>query len=328
MNQSTQLIHNSISSVAKNLQLGRVLYWSYYVPKGMIQRSLKRNPIRRWGDGRAQAQMERTAYHLPPLTPSSNPDKLYFLSGRRFWYQTCFCAYSMVTRSGVYFRPVIYNDGTLSQPFQDEIRRIFPDAEIIDTEIIEDQLDQALPTQTFPTLRSRRLEYFNLRKLTDIHAGSQGWKLVLDSDMLFFRRPDFLLDWLKAPENPCYMVDIDNAYGYSDALMTQLARAAIPDRVNVGICGLNSTSIDWEELEYWCKTLIDTEGTNYYQEQALTAMLIARFPNEIAPEKEYVLMPNRSEVQTPQAVMHHYVADSKFWYFRYGWQQIVPTKVA
>jgi hypothetical protein len=309
-------------SAAKSLQLGRILYWSYYVPKGMLKQSLKRDPIRRWGDGRAQAQMELTAHCLPSLTPSSNPDKIYFLSGRRFWYQTCFCAYSMITQSGVYLRPVIYDDGTLSPSYQDAIRRIFPDAEIIAAEAIAAQLDQALPVHSFPTLRSRRLEYFNLRKLTDIHAGSQGWKLVLDSDMLFFRRPEFLLNWLQDPQNPCYMVDVATAYGYSEKLMTRLAGTSIPDRVNVGICGLNSTAIDWEELEYWCKTMIETEGTNYYQEQAMAAMLMARFPSAVAPAEEYVLMPDRAEVKAPRAVMHHYVADSKFWYFRYGWQQV------
>jgi hypothetical protein len=39
-------------------------------------------------------------------------------------------------------------------------------------------------------------------------CGSQGWKLVLDSDMLFFRRPDFLLAWLAAPDRPLHMVDV------------------------------------------------------------------------------------------------------------------------
>jgi len=59
---------------------------------------------------------------------------------------------------------------------------------------------------------------------------------------------------------------------------------------------------------------------SYYLEQALVAMLAARQPCAVAPEPDYLTKPSRTEVQAPRAVMHHYVADSKRWYFRYGWR--------
>ena len=122
------------------------------------------------------------------------------------------------------------------------------------------------------------------------------------------------------------MVDVETSYGYSEALMTSLAQAEIPQRLNVGICGLKSDDIDWEQLESWCKQMIEKEGTHYYQEQAITAILMAGKPCAIAPEKEYIVMPQREEVVNPQAVLHHYVADSKSWYFHYGWKHILHSK--
>jgi hypothetical protein len=302
---------------------GRLLYWGYYLPRGLMRKTLKRGLVNQLGDRQAQQAMEQAAYQLPALIPSPNPSSIYFLSGHRFWYQTCFCAYSLVQQSGLYFRPVIYDDGTLTPSDRATIQRIFPDAEVIDCPMIEAQVDEYLPWQQFPTLRSRRLEYFNLRKLTDIHLNSTGWKLVLDSDMLFFRKPEFLLNWLQNPTNPCYMLDVSTAYGYSDTLMQQLAGVPIPERINVGICGLQSEAIDWHELEHWCKTMIEQEGTHYYQEQAIAAMLMARSLCQVAPAADYRLMPDRQEVEAPQAVMHHYVADSKPWYFRHGWHHIL-----
>jgi hypothetical protein len=307
----------------RKLSLGRVVYWGYYWPKGIIKKTLQRGLMNQIIDRQAQRQMEQSVHQLPALIPCVNPTKIYFLSGHRFWYQTCFCVYSLIQQSGIYFRPVIHDDGTLTPSDQAAIRRIFPDAEVIDSPMIEAQLDECLPWQQFPMLRSRRLEYFNLRKLTDIHLNSTGWKLVLDSDMLFFRKPEFLLNWLQHPMAPCYMLDVATAYGYSDALMQQLAGVPIPERINVGICGLQSDAIDWHELEYWCKSMITEEGMHYYQEQAICAMLMARYPSVIAPEADYRLMPDRAEVQQPKAVMHHYVADSKPWYFRYGWRQVL-----
>jgi hypothetical protein len=119
------------------------------------------------------------------------------------------------------------------------------------------------------------------------------------------------------------MVDVETCYGYSNALMTFLAQAEIPERLNVGICGLKSEDIDWEQLEHWCKTMIEQQGTHYYQEQALVAMLMAGKPCAVAPDEDYIVMPNREEVIQPKAVLHHYVADSKPWYFRYGWKHIL-----
>jgi len=170
-------------------------------------------------------------------------------------------------------------------------------------------------------LRERWDNYPNLRKLIDPHLGSRGWKLVIDSDLLFFRRPTFLLDWLAAPERPLHAVDCLESYGYSRPLLESLAGAPIPARVNVGLCGLRSDALDWSELEAWCATLIAREHTSYYLEQALVAMLVARTqPCAIAPAEDYVTLPRREEVLHPRAVMHHYVDTAKRWYFRHGWR--------
>jgi len=269
--------------------------------------------------------METAAASLPPLPDygTDAPLEIHFLSGKKFWYQTCFCAYSLAQQSRVNLRPIIYDDGSLEPEYQSELRRIFPNAQIISREMIQARLDVYLPVQHFPYLRQRRLTYPNLRKLTDIHLGSAGWKLVLDSDMLFFRSPTVLLDWLRSPQQPCHMIDVETAYGYSPALMASLAGIPMPERINVGVSGLNSSSLDWEELEFWCKTMIQQEGTHYYQEQAMVAMLMARQPCTIAPATDYIVLPDRAEVRTPRAVLHHYVADSKPWYFRYGWRHVV-----
>jgi hypothetical protein len=106
--------------------------------------------------------------------------------------------------------------------------------------------------------------------------------------------------------------------------MERLAAAPIPPLVNVGLCGLRSESLDWDELESWCRELIAKEKTSYYLEQALVAMLAARAqPCAIAPAADYVTKPERAEALQPTAVMHHYVAESKRWYFQHGWRDVL-----
>ena len=247
---------------------------------------------------------------------------MYFLSGKKFWYQTLFCAYSLAKQSRDHIGFAIVDDGTLSNENVEALSRVLVGCRIIFRGEIEERLEAHLPEKQFPTLRARRLEYPHIKKLIDVHAGSEGWKLVLDSDMLFHRPPCFLEEWLRSPKLPLHMRDIVNSYGYSDAIMRSLAGAEIPDCLNVGICGLQSESIDWPKLEYWCRELTSKEGSHYLQEQALVAMLLAGKPRSEAPLGDAIVAPSRTESTFPSAALHHYVAESKAWYFRFAWRRV------
>jgi hypothetical protein len=218
---------------------------------------------------------------------------------------------------------VVYDDGSLTGEFRAPLARLFPSTRFVDRSETLTRLDHHLPSTRFPALRERWLNYPNIRKLIDPHLGSARWKLVLDSDLLFFRRPDFLLQWLDAPAQPLHAVDCETSYGYSRPLMNELAGVPVADLVNVGLTGLDSTALDWERLEHWCRTLIDREKTSYYLEQALIAMLVAGRSCAIAPAADFVTLPEPPEAQACRAVMHHYVAQSKRWYFQRNWRHVV-----
>jgi len=323
-------LHISYRRFSQRLGLGKLAYRLVFAPLGFLNQWSQRGIIPFLVDNWQKHLMERAAIGLLP-SECDRPGPVYevhFLSGERFWYQTSFCFYSLLQQTNLNLRLVVYDDGTLSQTHIENITTTFPTARIVTAQDIQKNLDKHLPVEKFPYLRSRRLDYPNLRKLTDIHIGSSGWKLVLDSDMLFFHPPSELLNWLQTPKTPCHMVDTETAYGYSNSLMKELASAEIPERVNVGICGLKSDALSWNELEAWSKQLIETEGTHYFQEQAMIAMLMARHPCSVMSAKEYVVMPQKAEVSNPKAKLHHYVAASKPWYFRYGWQHILASDLS
>lgn len=313
----------ALQSVARGLGLGKLLYHGYHAPLGFLRRCGREGPANLLWSRLGQAQMEATAWKLPRVEGGQGRAvEVHFLTGRKFWYQTAYCAVSLGQHVEGPVVPVVYDDGSLDSEREQALRAIFPQTRVIPRAEIEARLDQVLPERTYPSLRARRLVYPHLRKLTDVHAGGSGWKLVLDSDMLFFRRPEFLLRWLASPQRPCYMLDVDNAYGYPIPLMQELTGAPIADRVNVGVCGLASDKIDWDRLEFWCRSLLERVGPHYYQEQALTAMLVAGQACDVAPREEYVALPARTEAERPAAVMHHYVAEAKAWYFRLGWRHV------
>jgi hypothetical protein len=270
--------------------------------------------------------MEDFAPRLKPLcAPPDDAPTVHFLSGNQFWYQTLFCAYSLAIRIGPVVRFAVTDDGTLTPQIMDIMSRVLPGCRFDTRDMIEQRLDRYLPTGQFPALRRRRLVYPHIKKLIDVHAGRVGWKLVLDSDMLFYNEPIFVTNWLRDPQRPLHLKDIENAYGYSKQLMGELAGATIPERVNVGMCGLRSEDLDWPQLESWCRILVEREGPHYLLEQALVAMLLAKANRVEVPTSDAIVAPGASEIASPTVSLHHYVSFSKAGYFRFAWRRIADT---
>lgn len=267
---------------------------------------------------------------LPPIAHREDqsdrvkrPLEVFFLTGDRFWYQTAFCAWSLAQQAGRSLVLHLVDDGSLKAEQEQQLRRLFPRGVTRWCDELSAMVAEQLPLAKFPLLRQRWLDYIHIRKLIAVHLNSHGIKLVLDSDMLAFRPPLELLAWWDQPGGPCLMVDCIESYGYSRRLLEQLAGAPIPPQLNVGICGLASDSIDWQELEHWCRILVAEEGSSYYLEQALVAMLAARSTPIVLPRDRYITFPTREQSRRGDGVFQHYVADSKPWYFQVAWRQIM-----
>ncbi len=271
---------------------------------------------------RSKKLMEMKSFELPAVVSHPDGFPLYFLTGKKYLYQTLFCIQSLVKVSETPFRFILVDDGSFDQTLITRIQKQLPQAEIVTNHTINQNLALRLPEKTFPHLHYRRSLYPHLKKLTDIHTlPGNDWKLVLDSDMLFWNTPHKLLTWLDNPKQPIHMIDCVESYGYSHPLMESLCGSPVPELLNVGIIGLQSSAINWAQIEYWVQQLEAQEGTTYYLEQALSAMLIGHRPGTILDAGTYRVNPNSFHPQ--HDVLHHYVDVSKKLYFREAWKKII-----
>lgn len=317
----------NMSALLRKLRIGQAWYFLYHRPKSVLQQSMSEGgPLEQWRTAQGRDAMIEAARVMPELARElvcRAPVTVHFLTGTRFWYQAVFCIWTFAKCSGRPVHGVILDDGTLQGNQFEAISRVCTSATLIANREIEERLDQHLPATKFPSLRGRRLTLPLMRKILDVHAGQKGWRLSLDSDLLFFRRPTMLLDWLADPSCPIRAIDVQNAYGYPLEIMSGLAGHPVPERVNTGILGLKSDAIDWERMESWCRGLIEARGPHYFQEQALVAMLLAGREHFVAPLADYVTLPRPPEARACRAVMHHYVAESKRWYFQSNWRRVL-----
>jgi hypothetical protein len=327
------------------MTLGRLVYLAYHRPVGCVKRSIREGgPIEQWKTERGRREMEQAAYGLTapvagrgsrvkgsenPLLATSNslldsgekPLEIHMLVGMRFWFMAAFAMVSLQRQIVLPLHMHFYDDGTLEAKQWEKLATLASRVTLYDRPEIEARIDRLLPEDRFPFIRERLRNYPNLKKLTDPHVGSTGPKLVMDADILFFGRPVDLLQWSEKPESILCATDVTECYGYSRALMEKLAGESIPAKVNVGITGLRSEELDWDQIEHWCRELITRERTNYYLEQALVAMLCASQPFTQLGLERYITGPSDEEVLSSAGVMQHYVDLSKKEYFRMSWRQ-------
>lgn len=299
----------------------------YRLPKS------KAKEIKRFGGKKAynemllaQQEMMIACHKLKIVDDHQTNDmNIYFLTGKNYLYQTLFCIKSLKTNCEENFNFILIDDGTFDDEYVKLAEKLIPNCKIILNKQLEKNINHYLPIDKYPFLNKKRKVYPHIKKLTDIHTLNhcKGFKLVLDSDMLFYQSPKEIIEWLKNPISPLHMIDCEEAYGYSHQLMEQLCGSAIPELVNVGVIGMDSESINWELLEDWVKQLEEKEGTCYYLEQALSAMLIAGKTATVLTRDTYIVNPSEAEINETTAILHHYVDLSKMGYYTKAWKKFV-----
>ncbi len=315
---------------------GRIVYLVWHRPIGAVKRSIREGgPVEQWKTERGRRSMELAAWQLGAKGDfgiqisefkNKNPSgrkkqlELHMVVGKKFWYMAAFALVSLKKHLSSPVQVHFYSDGTLTVGQERALRQLPVEAVFHRPEEIMERLEKELPQTKYPVLRERFSNYPNIQKLISPHLGSSGAKIVLDADILFFGRPDELCGWLEKPEGILCATDIKESYGYSRALLENLAGGRMPEKVNVGVAGLISEKIDWDQVEKWCTELHDEAGTSYYLEQALIAMMCVKHGCDQLAEKRYITYPNEAETKERAGAMQHYVDLSKKQYFRELWR--------
>jgi len=268
--------------------------------------------------------METAAFKLPiPSATLGPPVKLHLLTGTKHWYQTAFCLWSFSTASGRIVAPFVFDDGSLKLEQLEALKRLFPNLRFMGASQTLERLDGFLPIKRYPSLRAQQQVNPMFKKLLDIHAGETDWRIQMDSDILFFRRPEFLINWYDMPNCSIHLKGIRNAYSCSIAYLAELAGKPVRQKVNAGLLGIRSIDIDWEQMEFWTKKLLQAGGKAHLMEQTLYGLHLTGNSCISLPSKDYVLLPEPSEVHECKAIMHHYIVHSRKWYFQKNWKVLI-----
>lgn len=304
--------------------LGQIYYHGVHRPSIFLLRlfaydGFVQGHINQW----QAAKMREAAVSLHfPVPERGASYTAHYLTGLSHWHLSVFAAASLVIQTQGKVQPVFHSDGTIDHQLEVKLRRIFPGAQIVLNSEQMALIEHHAPKTKFPILNKMWMEFPMFRKLFGVHLWREGWSLYLDSDIMFWRKPDFLLNWLQAPSKPICMRDVQDSYGHDRSVLGKIAGFSVPTKINAGLVGLHSNMIDPGRLEYFATELLKIGGYNHFLEQAMTAMLLAQSSFEFVPHQEYFIPAKNTECSTSQFVCQHYTPVTRGWMYRHGWKKV------
>lgn len=298
--------------------------------------------IKRFGGKRnfgliLEAEQEMKKNALEKLTIQSDFNdrgkfRLNFLTGDKFIHQTLFCTYSFFkflnNTESKDFAVTYFSDGTLSDKTIGLLQGKFPQITVVTLEKSLALANRDLPETHYPFLRNKVADIPLFKKLVFPHLNSNGMSTFFDSDMLFLKRPDEFLNWLYrhwAEEDATFgITDVERSYGYKEDEILSMWPAKVKNNINSGMYSIHSANLDWRQIEQLVAGFETKFGSQYYLEQLITAIMLEKKGKLfLAPPASYIVYPTGGQVDRQEGTLHHYVNESKEFYFKTGWKKQV-----
>jgi hypothetical protein len=188
------------------------------------------------------------------------------------------------------FPLVVHDDGTLTRADGRLVAAHLPGARLVPRAEADARVIPALRRAGFTRCARYRAAQVLALKYFDVQMdAAEGTVVYIDSDVLFFRRPDALLDALAVPDEGWryrYNADVATGgaydwYAWDPRLLRAATGTAIAPRANTGVVCLRRPAPDWSLAER-CLALPRAHGL-HYAEQGLYALEFARGGAEPLP---------------------------------------------
>jgi len=212
---------------------------------------------------------------------------------------------SFVFFSGVSPDIVVHDDGTLTAEDRELFARHLERCVVVERFEADRILHDAL--EGFPLCRRMRArpDFHCALKLFDpAFFSSHPMTLLLDSDVLFFRRPSELLERISCGR-PCFNSDYQDAYVASPEEVGVGMGIELIRRVNAGLVATRRSDLDLAFMEKYFELFASRPCDVNRHEQTLRAALLSRVGAERLPDSYQI---SKTELG-PSTVSHHFVTD-------------------
>jgi hypothetical protein len=248
------------------------------------------------------------------------PAHVHILTGKRDWIYAAWMLASFFHATGRNWTVVVHDDGTLEQAAGDALARLFGGLRIHWRRDADRAVEEALARHP-RCLAYRRALPLGM-KCFDIPLLAESPRfLVLDSDLLFFERPDAILAWTERGDDSCWFnEDVAEANLIKPESCERELGFRLWPRVNSGLCLLHKSIFDLDSMERWLSVPEVAEGHPWRAEQTLFALAASRHGKGGLLPPSYEVSLGRDA--RPGVVARHYVGAVRDRFFAEGLRRL------
>lgn len=242
----------------------------------------------------------------PPIEVNPNSSvEIHSVCGKRDFYMLLFCLKSFL-RYKDDVRVVVHNDGSLDEKLQSLLHQHIPGSEVFSVRENPDNFDELAKLD------------FNVYKAKGVYTRSKGNKIImLDSDMIFLRKPSEILAWIDGDEDVrLYGLDIFENHSKYIEITARSELTEIAPCFNAGLVCFFKEDLDKGEFLKWVGTFSELSSV-YFAEQVAFCFLLSKHACRALPRNRYVpCFFNDSKVGadliSDSSVHLHFMGDKSF----------------
>lgn len=210
--------------------------------------------------------------HRRPSRAVDDPT-VHMLVSSRTWHAGLLAAVAWEHHTGRRWRFFIHEDGTVDEAARRRIRAVLPDVRLVSRPEADGKLAGVL--RDHPRCLAQRAKHNLFLKFSDFAAfAPDGRFLVLDSDVIFFRPPAEILEWVDRGSDTChYNEDTKEKFCIPRAYLEEALGITMWPRFNSGLVLVPRAAIDWDLAEKLVSTFESTAHHPQFFEQTLYALM-------------------------------------------------------
>lgn len=266
-----------------------------------------RSAVQAWWTERCRLKCRSLILQTAPGHVDPKADiEIHSLTCERDYPDLLWCLKTFFHYSGRRCDVVLHDDGSLSPEAYGHLQRHLPGATIISKARADERMHDVMAP--YPTSRAFRDRLPLARRLFDVPVfATRKQFVILDSDVLFFGRPDEILKSLDRGRL-CFMSDYQDGYVYPRSVIAARYGVDIVPAFNTGVCALAKDVFDSEFIEHYCQGLGPAGLERHpWAEQTLFGLLLSRH-KERADRLSARYRISRTPLDS-DTISHHFVND-------------------
>lgn len=208
------------------------------------------------------------------------------------------------------WRLVVHEDGSFSPADRANLDKHFPEARIIDRAAADAEVQAGL--RDFPACWRHRANHNWFLKVFDTRHYARGERyIIVDSDIVFFRRPARVLEWTDHMSDQMWiMEDEREKYSHARADIERAMGVRMVRRGNSGLDLMNKAAADLALADKFLGACGNSARQYEFLEQTIFSLWVSSWgKGGLLPSDEYEISWNN--FRGSRAVCRHYIGPAK-----------------